>query len=381
MAPAKRRPLHSASPSGSPGSSFRSSRLNFRPSPGMQEDRGGTKPTTSPSSIGLVLMTMLLHICKKSLLFDPRLKVAVYCGAIFVVSLVADLAPPPKTYFARSDNIFNRYFVKWGWGWLLTVMIPWVLLTGYTTACGKRSIVVRHLMRIVLATFFWFFWTKLFLHVETTYGRCLGTRESELQKKTNCLRAGKFWSGFDISGHTFILIYSSLILAEEGTALLGWEGINDMVVKEEHSRSVQERSASPLKELTDCELDFLKITHKGLSPYVRGLFVGMTLQQVLWDVMVVSTMLYYHTMIEKFVGGVIAVLTWFVTYRWWFTLNEGGLLLPGDGIFKYNETRKPVGATRSRRNTLNGVGPSFMGMPLRTGQREEGRTGNGVTSR
>ncbi|XP_011310002.1 FIT family protein CG10671 [Fopius arisanus] len=371
MAPAKRRPLHS---SGSPGSSFRSSHLNFRPTSGLQEDRGGTKPTATPSSIGLILMTMLLHICKKSLLFDPRLKVTIYCGAIFIVSLIADLAPPPKTYFARSDNIFNRYFVKWGWGWLLSVIIPWVMLTGYTIACGKRSIVVRHILRVVVATFFWYLWTKLFLHVENTYGRCLGTKDIDLQRKTHCLKAGKFWSGFDISGHTFILIYSSLILAEEGTALVGWEGINDMVVKEEHSRNVQERSASALKELTDGELEFLKRTHKGLSPYVRALFVVMTLQQLLWDVMVVSTMLYYHTMIEKFVGGILAVLTWFATYRWWFTITEGGLILPGEGIFKYNESKR---TGRNRRNTINGVGPSFMGMPIRTGQREDTRNTNG----
>jgi hypothetical protein len=35
------------------------------------------------------------------------------------------------------------------------------------------------------------------------------------ETKRGCLKAGHFWNGFDISGHVFILIYSSLVLIEE----------------------------------------------------------------------------------------------------------------------------------------------------------------------
>lgn len=373
MAPSKRRPLHpNSTGGGSPGGSFRSSGLNFRPMSGMQEDRGGTKPTAAPSSIGLVLMTMLLHVCKKSLLFDIRIKVGIYCGALFLVSLMADFVPMPKTYFARSDNIFNRYFVKWGWAWLLSVTIPWLALTAHTIGCGKRSILMKHLSRLIVATFAWFIWTKVFTFIEATYGRCLNTREFELQTKIKCLQAGKFWSGFDISGHTFILIYSSLILAEEGASWIGWERINDLIINEEHSRTASE-STSPLRSLSDDELELVKKAYRVFTPYLRGLFVVLTLQQMLWDVMLFSTILYYHIMVEKFLGGVVAILTWYITYRWWFKMPLNSFMAPGEGLFKYNDVKEhhSVPVARSRRSTLNGMTPKFMGMPIRTQQPQE----------
>ncbi|KAG5347745.1 FITM protein, partial [Acromyrmex charruanus] len=375
MATGKRRSIHTSS--GNPGSSGysgsprSSSRMNFRPSNTQQEDRGGTRPTAAPSSIGLILVTMLLHVCKKSLLFDTRLKVAIYCGTIFIVSLIADFIAMPRTYFSRSDNALNQYFVKWGWGWLLSIIVPWVVLTAHTLGCGRRRILLRHLARVILATCAWLIWTKLFNYIETNYGRCLGTRDIHVQSKAKCLQSGRFWSGLDISGHTFILIYSSLILAEEGSSLIGWEGIKDLIMREEHTRSVPtETSTGPLRNLSDDDLGFLKKAHRALTPYLRGLFVAMTLQQLLWDIMLVSTMLYYHIMIEKFLGGAAAVITWYVTYQWWYKLPKIGLSAPGDGLFKYNEIKiNPEINARVRRSTLNGTNqPRFMGMPIRTMQ-------------
>ncbi|XP_066587831.1 acyl-coenzyme A diphosphatase FITM2 [Prorops nasuta] len=370
MATGKRRSIHATpsglGPTGSAGASFRSSRLNFRPN-STQEDRGGTRPTAAPSSIGLVLVTMFIHLCKKSLLFDPRLKVAIYCGAIFVVSLIADFITMPRTYFSRSDNALNQYFVKWGWGWLLTVTVPWVVLTAHTLGCGRRSILLKHLGRLFIATVAWLLWIKMFNYVETNYGRCLNTKDVFLQSKTKCLQAGKFWSGLDISGHTFILIYSSLILAEEGSSLVGWEGIKDLIMREEHSRTLpNETSTGPLRNLSNDDLEFLKKAHKALTPYLRGLFVIMTIQQLLWDVMLISTMLYYHIMIEKFIGGIVAVVTWYVTYQCWYKSPKIGLAAPGDGLFKYNEIKihHETNTARARRNTVNGAN-RFMGLPIR----------------
>ncbi|KAI4503747.1 hypothetical protein M0802_001150 [Mischocyttarus mexicanus] len=348
-------------------SNIRSSRLNFRPNL-SQEDRGGTRPTAAPSSIGLILVTMFLHVCKKSLLFDTRLKVAIYCGTIFTISLVADFVIMPRSYFSRSDNALNRYFVKWGWGWLLVVTIPWIVLTSHTLGCGRRSILLKHLARLLLATFAWLMWTRLFNYIETNFGRCVNTKESQLQFKVKCLQAGKFWNGFDISGHTFILIYSSLILAEEGSSMIGWEGIKDLIMREEHTRiTPNETSFGPLRNLSDRDLEFLKKAHKIFTPYLRALFVVMTGQQLLWDVMLVSTVLYYHIMIEKFLGGIAAVLTWYITYQWWYKLPKIGLPPPGDGLFKYNEVKPQhdLNAARTRRTTLNGNTNRFMGLPIR----------------
>lgn len=102
MTTGRRRASHSNSGSSlfNSSGSFRSRTLNFRPN-STQEDRGGTRPTAVPSSIGLILITAILHICKKSLLFDTKLKVALYLGALFLGSIVTDAIKVPRSYFSR----------------------------------------------------------------------------------------------------------------------------------------------------------------------------------------------------------------------------------------------------------------------------------------
>ncbi|XP_051176832.1 acyl-coenzyme A diphosphatase FITM2 [Leptopilina boulardi] len=357
MTTGRRRASHSNSGSSlyNSSGSFRSRTLNFRPN-STQEDRGGTRPTAVPSSVGLILITAILHICKKSLLFDTKLKAGLYLGALFLGSIVTDAIKVPRSYFSRSDNALNRYFIKWAWGWLLTTMIPWVVLTVHTIGCGRRIVLIKHVVRLIFATCAWIFWINLFHYIETNFGRCYNTKDILLQEKSKCLQVGKFWSGLDISGHAFIIIYSSLILAEEGRSLIGWEGIKDLIIQEEHTRTVAtENSTGPLKNLCDEDFQFLKKAYKVLTPYLRGLFITMTMQQLLWDVMLVATILYYHNMAEKFLGGVAAIITWYMSYHWIFRMTKLGCTYPGQGLFKYAAEPKiniEINS-RLRRNTLN----------------------------
>ncbi|XP_058807826.1 acyl-coenzyme A diphosphatase FITM2 [Phymastichus coffea] len=341
----KRKPINvvagSSPKNTSVGSSYyKNANLNFRPS-SMQENRGGTRPVAEPSSISSVIVSMILHICRKSLLYDPRLKAVIYFGAVFFGSIVCDVMPIPKTYFARSSNIFNQFFIKWAWGWLLATAGPWILLTAYTIGCGKKEIILKHLARLGLATLFWMSWISFMNYIESNYGRCVNVRERSLQNKVKCLAAGHFWNGLDVSGHAFIIIYSSLILSEEGYSLVGWEAIKNNIMNEEYNRKTSTQvTKGYLNKISDEDLDFLKKTYKDLTPYLRGLFIIMTIQQIIWDVMLVATILYYHTMIEKFFGAAAAILTWYATYYWLYRFPNLGFCMPSEGIFKYNELRE-----------------------------------------
>lgn len=352
-----------------------STNMNFRPAglESQRNDRKGTRPASSPTSIREVLLMMVLHLCKKIIFFDINLKVALYLGSLFLISLIGDFSPYPKTYFARSDNFFNVYFVKWGWAWTLALSVPYIVLTSFTLCCGNRGKLIReHVSRILVATFFWFMWTKAFNYIETVYGRC---NDKSIDSKIACLKQGKFWNGFDISGHAFILIYSSLVLIEEAKPINGWENIKEHMRNEEHNRSVREESLNPLRHLEETELKLVKTMYEKYTPTIRFLFISMTALQLLWDVMLVSTMLYYHSMIEKFLSGVFAILTWFFTYRLWYPCNA---LLPnavGQGKFTY-QNKKITSSAPLRKQSLNygqgstsnrtndGIGPKFMGMPL-----------------
>lgn len=352
-----------------------STNMNFRP-PGydpQRQDTKGTRPTTNPTTIREVLLQMLMFLCKKIIFFDVNLKVALYLGSLFLVSLIGDFAPYPKTYFARSDNIFNVYFVKWGWAWTLVLSVPYLVLTSSILSCGNREKLCKeHLPRILIATFFWFFWTKAFNFIETMYGRC---NVKNFDSKIACLKGGHFWNGFDISGHAFILIYSSLVLIEEAKPINGWENIKEHLRNEEHNRLTREESTvNPMRNLADDELLNVKTLYEKYTPIIRALFIAMTGLQLLWDVMLVCTMLYYHKMIEKVLSGIFAILTWYFTYRAWYPASS---LLPnsvGQGKFIYQKPRAQP-AVPFRKQSLNygnaasssgqstGV-PKFMGMPI-----------------
>lgn len=359
----KRKSVHNASAT---------SRLNFRPTFNDSKfEPKGTKPTTSRSSVKEIFTLMVLHCCKKSLFFDTNLKVGIYLGALFLVSLIADFVSVPKGYLSRSDNAFNKYFVKFAWGWNLMLLVPYVVLTAYVYCCGlKDRIVKHHLLRIVVATFFWWFWTSLFNYIEAAYGKC-NVKGEQFNTKKACLQGGHFWNGFDLSGHSFILIYGSLLLIEETRSMISWDSIKEYIRLEDHYRSSRDTShnTNPLRSLSDEHFKVLQESYEKFTPYIRGIFIAITVFQVLWDVMLVCTMLYYHIMIEKFLGGAIAILTWFFTYRVWY--NSPSLLprLPGDGLFRYIKNKQiaqtlPTARRRTGSIVNNSNVPMFMGRPI-----------------
>ncbi|XP_056649068.1 acyl-coenzyme A diphosphatase FITM2 [Diorhabda sublineata] len=348
--------------------SIHATNLNFRPNINAcnNSEPKGTKPTSEPTSVKEILVLMVMYLCKKSLFFDTNLKVGIYLSCLFVISLIADVLMIPKTYLSRSDNVLNKVFVKFAWGWNLTLIVPFIILTSVTYCCGnKQKILKNHMPRILIATFFWWFWTSLFNFVEASLGRCAN---KDFDSKILCLREGHVWNGFDLSGHSFILIYGSLFLIEETRCIVNWDAIKDYIRLEEYQRQTRDSNGkpNPLRNLTDSELKEVKTNYEKFTPYIRLLFVLVAVIQILWDVMLISTMLYYHIMIEKFLGGAFAILTWFFTYRVWYTKQSLLPRLPGDGTFKYIK-RTPVQSTpvRSRRkDSLTDQGPLFMGMPI-----------------
>nr|CAG4651913.1 EOG090X07YX [Triops cancriformis] len=342
----------------------------------------GTKPLPDPTSISQVLLHMLVHVCRKVLFIDPSVKVGIYLLAIFAGSVVSDTLPMPRSYFSRKENIFNQYFVKLSWAWTMLLVGSFVYLTTRIYCCGDKLKIRRHFGRLVIATVFWWFWTTSFAYFEENYGYC--SKPHVQQSRKSCLSKGATWQTLSVSGHSFILVYCSLIIMEEAKALIGWEGIKDCIRIEEHNRSVltsdDEKEDTGLELLPHEEFDSLKEDYTTFTPYVRSLFILMTVLGVLWDVMLISTILYFHTMVEKFLAAAIAVFVWFFTYRYWFRARRfTSPGLPGEGNFRYMNPADPLSYTKVKRqaslksSSLNegrritsqrDTVPMFMGMPL-----------------
>lgn len=296
----------------------------------------GRKPVSDPTTVKHVFLMVGMHICRKIVLFEPELKIAVYMAALVCGSLVCDFTPIPRSYFSRKNNMFNYYFVKWGWGWTLISVSAFLGLTSYIYCCGNIDKIKRHFYRLLIATAVWFSFTKAFILIESYTAGCLSEKHST---KVSCLRGGSVWKGFDISGHAFLLIYCSLIITEEAKAMRGWERIGDLIRNEEFEED------SPLKVLSLDEVNHLKENYDKLTPYVRTAFLNLTLFSILWDGMLLATIIYFHSMVQKVVGGCLAILVWYATYKYWYTLPSSPGL-PGQGSFKYSN--QPMKRTSSQ---------------------------------
>nr|CAG4646342.1 EOG090X07YX [Macrothrix elegans] len=338
--------------------------LNFRPID-VKSEKKGTKPLPDPTSISQMILLMLVCLCRKILFVDPSIKVGIYIILVFFGSILGDVLPIPKSYFSRKDNIFNLYFVKLSWGWTMSSVGLFVYFTSSVYCCGEKMKMRKHLFRLLIATIMWFLWTKLFDIIED---RQVIYLKINLTSRKQCINKGYSWNSFSISGHTFILIYCTLIIMEEAKALMSWETIKDHLRIEIHNRTTEQSSQStPLESLTLKQLETANQSFETLTPLIRILFIGMTILVVVWDVMLMATIIYFHSTPEKFVASIVATLIWFFTYRFMFNSQIAGIPLPGEGVFRYITPVQHTQSVYLRRASLplkNEKIPTFMGMPL-----------------
>ncbi|PIO76793.1 hypothetical protein TELCIR_01137, partial [Teladorsagia circumcincta] len=148
------------------------------------------------------------------------------------------------------------------------------------------------ILRLAVATFCWYASIWQFHRLMQWTSRCdLSIRYS----RTMCKEKGGVWiPGFDISGHCFLLIYSMLVMAEEAHAFREWQQVvhrdDDcgIVMRERQERRVK------------------------LAQYF---VVGMLLLNIVWIKQLTISILYYHIMIDKIAGALVAIFWWYITYH------------------------------------------------------------------
>ena len=159
----------------------------------------GTKPLPEQASVQHVLSLILVHGCRKVLFIQTEVKITLYSIGLFFGSLICDFLPLPKVYMGMKDNVFNIYFVKVAWAWMILVVGAFILLTSATIGCGRREVIRRHMARLLIGTCCWYFWSQWFFTlVENRTGSCLG--KAIIKDKYECNQGGFHWHSFDISG-------------------------------------------------------------------------------------------------------------------------------------------------------------------------------------
>jgi len=351
--------------------------MKFRPPKETpREETRGKLPCAEATSVQQVILMMLVHLCRKVIYgLDVSYRVCIYILGTLMISVVSDYKTPTakRSYFANSDNFINQWFVKCGWFWTGILLSSFIYFTSNTYGCGRMNIVKNNLSRLAIASAVWFSMTSLFNAIEAKTGMCEYT---QYRRKDICINNGHLWRGFDLSGHCFLLIFCNLVMHEEGKAYLGWEKIKDFLRNEEHKRLNDDsgRTDTPLSKLKNEEFRFLRSEYPARTPLVRLLFCLMALLMILWDFMLLITVLYFHMMIEKVVASGAAVLVWFGLYKFIYkqSFSPG---LPGEGLFKYVIWKDPVNniiknricskykQAESKWSSKDEM-PKFMGMPL-----------------
>ena len=218
------------------------------------------KYLTTDTSLGHVLTMIVLRICRKITIDVPlKIRFLYYFCLVIFGGILSDFAPvfcraimPIRT---SKGNILNVYFVKLGWGWTLALLSPFIIMTSSILYPGPQvasnqdgnresrkqekfsqvisifqKLVTKDLTRIVVCTLVWYFSVNLFVSIESVYGSCAvqsgnsttSQVTSKFSSKYSCSKQGYIWSGFDISGHTFLLMFSILCIIEETGIMSGW---------------------------------------------------------------------------------------------------------------------------------------------------------------
>jgi len=160
---------------------------------------------------------------------SDHLKVAaIYPISLFLASFSTVLFTPQPTYFSHKHNIFNTFFVKYGWLWT-------TLTYTYHATRLRHTRPLQAVLRWALATAWWVLVTqwcfgpplmdRMFV---LTGGLCevatnpdftdrsrLTTPELLVTSAACKLEKGNWRGGHDLSGHVFMLTHASLFLWSE----------------------------------------------------------------------------------------------------------------------------------------------------------------------
>ncbi|CAF0924061.1 unnamed protein product [Didymodactylos carnosus] len=321
--------------------SLPSSSTGAKPSVGTQQQQS-TLPNSSSQDLFNYPKRWVLFFCHRFIFAEADLKIIFYFCLLLVGSTIKGFDIAPQTFLSDKRNTLNTYFAKLGWGWTMGLLLPFVCLTNFDYTTRKYEFILKHLIRLLIATGIWYGITSLFQYIESLTGHCEHLEYSKASRQI-CLKGGHKWEeGYDLSGHTFLLMYSLLVINEEVKSYETWKK-SELSYKENSEekselKSKQQRNDGDAQSSSSAPVNYIDwFGFYKLSLAIKCLYTVLALLTVLWEIMLLSTALYFHLMLHKFFAAVLAVLMWFITYRYWYKYRSDPSnifipCLPGDGL-------------------------------------------------
>lgn len=190
-------------------------------------------------------------------------------------------------------------FLRSGWGWTCVFVGAFVFLLSFSI---RRSLAlsIRHLSRLGFTGGLWLAFCKLLDLLDNATGNCykplvtdsvvpnvqplLVLQEDE--SKSECLKAGMLWRGYEVSQDVFLLCLCCLLLAEE-TAVFG---------------------------------PYLRLGGFSDAP-LRILFLFCVLLLGLWIFLLLCLLAYFPQFPTQLLGGALGCLSWRGLYKGWYCLE------------------------------------------------------------
>lgn len=284
------------------------------PRPSTATSKNAAAPTTLAADVYRIIGDLVLFFCRHVIFGPPKFKILVALGIILLGSSIKKLNWAPESYFSMKTNVFNVYFVKLGWAWTIGLLAPFMYLTRLTTH-SHYQIIVRHLVRLLIATGVWYVITITFVNFELYTGYCKPENMRSASKQV-CRQGGHDWEeGHDFSGHVFLLLYALLIINEEVKSY-------DSGTKKVKEASQSAKAAGD--QLSNIQHDQLQI----ISAVIRAVYVALAALTILWECMLLTTALYFHHTIHKITAAFVAMFFWYITYYVWYQPSSHSLLRP-----------------------------------------------------
>ena len=244
-------------------------------------------------------MAFILRPCLNTLLYSPPfLKAALFSLLVFVVSSYSELYQLGEADGPSKDFPLNKYYVKYNWAWTLLFLVPTVSLMAVLYTGMELKDATRHLFRLAINHVIWYAVTNLFLSYQRAVGTC---SNKSFSNRSDCLTGGGTWSDVDISGHVFLLSFSTMIISEEVVGISPWASSNY-------------RLSSPLPKWKVTILS--AIYRHTLASFTVVLFEIVAAVEIILNViMILITCLYFHTFYEKVLALIVSLTLWYVPYH------------------------------------------------------------------
>ncbi|XP_062284982.1 fat storage-inducing transmembrane protein 1 isoform X1 [Scomber scombrus] len=261
-----------------------------------KETRGNQPNKMILNTVLVVLTDLAAHILGSKLF---RQQFHLLLSAVLMFGPGLSLWVSQHSVFAKKTHFLYRIFLRSGWGWTCIFVGSFLFLLSFSIR-RSLSLSIRHLSRLGIAGGLWLCFCKLLDLLENATGSCYETlansqeitngqpllvlREGEI--KSECLRAGMLWRGYEVSEDVFLLCLCCLLLAEE-TAVFG---------------------------------PYLSLGGFSDAP-LRILFLFCVLLLWLWIFLLLCLLAYFPQFPTQLLGGALGCLSWRLLYQGWYRLG------------------------------------------------------------